>query len=360
MPYEILSRVLQHLVGIVDVNSGDIYDVATRTTIVLTCQLLCEVFLDCPLVWSKINIGWPRAQYELYTTLARGAPLSVRDSNPSVDPQCYFEVATSVHLYFTIPYPDRRILINETLKRDAPQLKVLTVVETQIQIHNTRAHLTSDLLGGNPCALRELTLVGFQLTSAPNFDGLKRLTLQLCLDGDRLWSFLDIFSHTPQLEDLSIIQRASNSGLPAIVMHQNRVLALQGDHLKTFLPRLLRLHLSDYVLPIWPIVRALRDPALELHLDVIEFSKSLDAWSQYHDNVLAHIKGVWQQKTGTGYPSSGTYTINLAFSEPSQQVDHRLSYDHMKHAWPAYSTSRFLLRSYSRLHSRTYTFSGSS
>jgi hypothetical protein len=258
----------------------------------LTCQLLCEVLLDCPLVWSKINIGWPRAQCELYTTLARGAPLSVRNSNSSVDPQCYFEVATSVHLDFAILYPDR-----------------------------------PDFLGGNPRALRELTLVGFQLTYAPNFGGLKRLTLRLCLDGDRLWSFLDIFSHTPQLEDLSIIQRASNSGLPAIVMHQNRVLALQGDNLKTFLPRLLRLHLSDYVLPIWPIVRALRDPALELHLDVIEFSKSLDAWSQYHDNVLAHVKDVWQQKTGTGYPSSGTYTINLAFREPFKPVDHHLSYE---------------------------------
>jgi hypothetical protein len=145
----------------------------------LTCQLLCEVLLDCPLVWSKINIGWPRAQCELYTTLARGAPLSVRDSNSSVDPQCYFEVATSEHLDFTILYPNRRILINEALKRDAPQVKVLTVVGTQIPIHEPRAYLTSDFLSGNPRALRELTLVGFQLTSAPNFGGLKRLTLHV-------------------------------------------------------------------------------------------------------------------------------------------------------------------------------------
>jgi hypothetical protein len=294
--------VLQHLVDTVDADSGDICDVATRTTIMFTCQLLRNVLLDCPLVWSKINNGWPRALCKLYTTLARGAPLSVRDSNSSADPQCYFEVATSVHLDFAILYPDRRILINEDLKRDAPQVKVLTVVGTQIPIHEPRAHLTSDFLGGNPCALRELTLVGFQLTSAPNFDGLKRLTLQLCLDGDRLGSFLDIFSNTPQLEDLSVIQQASSSGLLAIVTHQNRALALQGDHLKTFLPRLLRLHLSDYVLPIWPIVRALRDPALELYLDVIEFSKSLDAWSQYHDSVLAHVKAVWQQKNRDRVP----------------------------------------------------------
>jgi hypothetical protein len=168
MPPEILSRVLQHLVDTVDVDSGDICDVATRTSIMLTWQLLRDVLLDCPLVWSKINIGWPGALCKLYTTLARGAPLSVRDSNSSVDPQCYFEVATSVHLDFTIPYPDRRILINEALKRDAPQLNVLTVVGTQIPIHEPRAYLTSDFLGGNSCALRELTLVGFQLTSAPN------------------------------------------------------------------------------------------------------------------------------------------------------------------------------------------------
>jgi hypothetical protein len=41
--------------------------------------------------------------------------------------------------------------------------------------------------------------------------------------------------------------------------------------------------------------------------------------------VLAHVKEVWQQKTG--YPSSGTYTINLAFREPSKPIDRRLSYE---------------------------------
>jgi hypothetical protein len=56
MPPEILSRVLQHLVDTVDVDSGDICDVAKRTSIMLTWQLLRDVLLDCPLVWSKSTL----------------------------------------------------------------------------------------------------------------------------------------------------------------------------------------------------------------------------------------------------------------------------------------------------------------
>jgi hypothetical protein len=116
---------------------------------------------------------------------ARGTPLSVKNFSSSIDPRLYFETATSVHLDFTILCPARRILIDDALKRDAPKQEVLTMIEAQTRV--PKLLLTGQLLGGNCCLLRELTVVGFVLRSVLNFSGLKQLTLRSCMDGDPQW-----------------------------------------------------------------------------------------------------------------------------------------------------------------------------
>jgi hypothetical protein len=164
---------------------------------------------------------------------ARGTPLSVKNFSSSIDPRLYFETATSVHLDFTILCPARRILIDDALKRDAPKQEVLTMIEAQTRV--PKLLLTGQLLGGNCCLLRELTVVGFVLRSVLNFSGLKQLTLRSCMDGDRSHGFFDILSGISQLGYLSIIRETGISGVPHWLMDEDEVLALYGKHAKTFL-----------------------------------------------------------------------------------------------------------------------------
>jgi hypothetical protein len=321
MPVELLSRILLQVIDTVDDESKDICDAAARTTIMLVCRLLRDILLDSPLVWSKIDMGWPRLQYELYMTRARGTPLHVRDHNTFVDPHLYFSLARFIDLEF----PEHPSTLKPKLKlqREAPALEILRIAASTVVGGNPC--ITSTFLGGHPHSLRELTLVSCQVISAPNFSGLKRLTLYLCLEGDRTWSLFDLFPNTPQLEDLSIMELRSGAGNLLHRMDPDWILVPQGDHIKMLLPRLLRLSLSDSAVPVWCILRALNDPALELNVSLIQLESEFMGW-QYHDNVLAHVKDWWKPKACVSGIGFATYVIDGTLSDPPESITRRLSY----------------------------------
>jgi hypothetical protein len=177
MPDDILLNILQAVVDGASKELLDIYDATACTKAMLVCGLLRDVLIDLPLVWSKISVRWLHAQYEVYMSRARGTPLSVKDFSSLVDPHLYVKTATSVHLDFTIVCPTRRTLIDDALKRDVSKQDVLTMIEAQTRVPELL--LNGELLGGNCCLLRELTVVGFLSRSVLNLSGLTQLTVDM-------------------------------------------------------------------------------------------------------------------------------------------------------------------------------------
>jgi hypothetical protein len=74
--------------------------------------------------------------------------------------------------------------------------------------------------------------------------------------------------------------------------------APQREELKGILPKLSKLCLSDTVVPLWPFLRALPDPTLELVVSTGKDSDLQDEWTPYHVDALAHVKQLWHRKTG--------------------------------------------------------------